>query len=157
MKPIDAQFRPKMDFFVAWFLIALASVTFAQPWNDGLPWFSTVAWILVVPFILTFFIYGPILLMREVIRSGSRGWLVFREFLSITLALVIYTGAVLITGKNSASSGHLSGFALTWIAINYLNRRIGKKAANQAPEPTSTAVTPPADAGDRASGTRGSS
>jgi hypothetical protein len=28
--------------------------------------------------------------------------------------------------------------------------------ANQAPEPTSTAVTPPAFAGDRASGTRGS-
>ncbi len=28
---------------------------------------------------------------------------------------------------------------------------------NQTPEPTSTAVTPPADAGDRASGTRGSS
>jgi hypothetical protein len=32
-----------------------------------------------------------------------------------------------------------------------------KKLPNQAPEPTSTAVTPPADAGDRASGTRGSS
>jgi len=31
------------------------------------------------------------------------------------------------------------------------------KKPNQALEPTSTAVTPPADAGDRASGTRGSS
>ena len=33
----------------------------------------------------------------------------------------------------------------------------GKKKPNQALEPTSTAVTPPASAGDRASGTRGSS
>ena len=32
-----------------------------------------------------------------------------------------------------------------------------KKQPNQAPEPTSTAVTPPAVAGDRASGARGSS
>ena len=32
-----------------------------------------------------------------------------------------------------------------------------EKEPNQAPEPTSTAVTPPAVAGDRASGTRGSS
>ena len=32
-----------------------------------------------------------------------------------------------------------------------------KTEPNQALEPTSTAVTPPADAGDRASGTRGSS
>ena len=31
-----------------------------------------------------------------------------------------------------------------------------EKVPNQALEPTSTAVTPPADAGDRASGTRGS-
>jgi len=35
--------------------------------------------------------------------------------------------------------------------------RAKDKEANQALEPTSTAVTPPADAGDRASGTRGSS
>jgi len=36
-------------------------------------------------------------------------------------------------------------------------RRARLKWPNQALEPTSTAVTPPADAGDRASGTRGSS
>ena len=43
--------------------------------------------------------------------------------------------------------------AATWTASI---REILKKAPNQAPEPTSTAVTPPAAAGDRASGTRGS-
>ena len=44
--------------------------------------------------------------------------------------------------------------ALAW-SIQCLIRR--KTEPNQAPEPTSTAVTPPAVAGDRASGTRGSS
>jgi hypothetical protein len=38
-----------------------------------------------------------------------------------------------------------------------LMKRTKEKSANQAPEPTSTAVTPPAVAGDRASGARGSS
>ena len=36
-------------------------------------------------------------------------------------------------------------------------REVARAEPNQAPEPTSTAVTPPAVAGERASGTRGSS
>ena len=50
----------------------------------------------------------------------------------------------------TAASGALVGAALTMVYIY-------KRWPNQALEPTSTAVTPPADAGDRASGTRGSS
>jgi len=40
--------------------------------------------------------------------------------------------------------------AIIWFISEHM------KKPNQALEPTSTAVTPPADAGDRASGTRGS-
>jgi cation transport ATPase len=145
MKPIDAQFRPKIDFFVAWFMIALAAVTFARPWNDGLPWYSTVAWILVVPFILTFFIYGPILLMRQVIRSGSRGWFVLRTFVSISLVAALILGVVfIISGKKSSDAGHIAAVALVYASITYLRSKNGKGEANQAPEPTPTTVTPPA-------------
>ena len=49
----------------------------------------------------------------------------------------------------------------TQMGHSFISSRIGKvtqnNRPNQAPEPTSTAVTPPAVAGDRASGARGSS
>jgi len=43
-----------------------------------------------------------------------------------------------------------------WFVYLILAAFFQKKEPNQALEPTSTAVTPPASAGDRASGTRGS-
>ena len=47
--------------------------------------------------------------------------------------------------------------SLWWCVQRFLTRKIDKKKEpNQALEPTSTAVTPPASAGDRASGARGS-
>jgi hypothetical protein len=56
-----------------------------------------------------------------------------------------------VPGQSSAYTANISYYVL-------MDGRVisPKKTANQAPEPTSTAVTPPADAGDRASGTRGS-
>ena len=55
-------------------------------------------------------------------------------------------------------------FLFAWLAFRQTGRRViawylkeRGIAPNQALEPTSTAVTPPASAGDRASGTRGSS
>ena len=43
------------------------------------------------------------------------------------------------------------------LGLSHAYRMKYTKPANQSPEPTSTAVTPPAAAGDRVSGTRGSS
>jgi hypothetical protein len=61
--------------------------------------------------------------------------------------------------------GGAIGAALGWFLVQlvlihatlpYVREALMKTEPNQALEPTSTAVTPPASAGDRASGTRGS-
>ena len=125
MKPIDQQFRPKKDFFVAWFLIAVAMIAFARPWSFDEPWFSKVAWILVVPFIGTFFIYGPVMVVRQVVQSGSHGWLVLRTFLSVVLGIALILVAMHIAGLETSSVGRLVPLVLPAIAIIYLNLRSG--------------------------------
>jgi len=55
-------------------------------------------------------------------------------------------------------AGFLSIICLIMTLVSQFRRNKPEEhLPNQALEPTSTAVTPPADAGDRASGTRGSS
>jgi hypothetical protein len=121
MTEIDEQFKPKRDFFVAWILIAIALLCYARPWTFALPWFSKAAFILVVPFILTFFIYGPILFLKQVVRSGARGWFVFRTFISVMLftSLSIW-GLVFMFGFN-ASQARLVAMPFLIAAIVYLN------------------------------------
>ena len=61
-------------------------------------------------------------------------------------------GAQFVTWEQDIAAGILA------IAGSiYVISTAKKTEPNQAPEPTSTAVTPPAVAGDRASGARGSS
>jgi hypothetical protein len=85
-------------------------------------------------------------------------------------ALAAAIAVIVIPGREGASPGgkfFLVGLALAGLgkgmqmvasAKQRLKKAEGKaKAPNQSPEPTITAVTPPADAGDRASGARGSS
>jgi hypothetical protein len=138
MLPIDQPFRPKKDFFVAWSLIAIVGVAYARPWTFDLPWFSKVACALVVPFTLTFFIYGPILFMRQVVRSGSRGWFVFRTFISVCLSIALFLGVLyLVEGRLSLSGSPLGGI-LSFFAILYLHLRIGKTARRSSTTETST-------------------
>ena len=125
MKPIDQQFRPKKDFLVAWFLIAVAMIAFARPWGFDEPWYSTVAWILVVPFIGTFFIYGPVMLVRQVVRSGSHGWLVLQTFLSVVLGMALILVVIHFAGLETSSVGSLVPLVLPAVAIIYLNLRAG--------------------------------
>jgi hypothetical protein len=131
MSPIDQEFRPKKDFFVAWFLIAVAAVAIGRPWSFDLPRFSKVAWILVVPFILTFFIYGPVLLARQIIHSGTRGWLVFRTFMAVILGAGLILGVLHLAGLQGSAFAQIVEVGVTAFAIIVLDMRTGKRAANQ--------------------------
>ena len=78
-----------------------------------------------------------------------------------TLLVCICVFGVLMGRRPEAHSPEIRAviagvaFAIFVVGIGVFHYR--KTEPNQAPEPTSTAVTPPAVAGDRASGTRGSS
>jgi hypothetical protein len=67
-----------------------------------------------------------------------------------------FEAAVKARRERLAKIGFVPPMLRTPIAEFYGPPRAEKNSPNQALEPTSTAVTPPAVAGDRASGTRGS-
>lgn len=142
MTPIDQQFRPKKDFFIAWFVIAVVAVAYARPWAYELPWFSKIAWVLVVPFILTFFIYGPILFLRQVVRSGSRGWFVFRVFASICLSTALFLGTLYLIEREASLSGSPWGVFLSFLVIVLFNLIVGKREANQPAQTTPRGSAP---------------
>jgi len=124
MQPIDRPFRFSWDFCVVWAF--LTAVTFAltrhSEWAEiGL---SYVAILILLPFFATFVLYGPVLLARQIIRSGSRGWFVARVLLSILLAAVLFAAVLFFTGHaDGASSWSASAF----VAILYLHWRLRDK------------------------------
>jgi hypothetical protein len=142
MNPIDQEFRPKRDFFVAWFLVAVAAIALGRPWTFDLPWFSKVAWTVVVPFIGTFFVYGPVMLMRLVIRSGSRGWVVFRTFLSVVLGVGLIFGVIHVAGMDTSIVGRIASMVLPALAIICLGLRTKRGSASQPAVPTQRSCLP---------------
>ena len=92
MNEIDQPFRPRWDFFLAWAIIEIVTLALTKPWHFDLPWYSIVAYSLVVPFILTICLYGPILFIRQIISSGEKG----KQVLSIFLQAVMIVAAVLV-------------------------------------------------------------
>jgi hypothetical protein len=125
MQPIDKPFRFTWDFCLVWMLLAVAILFLSWRWDIG-PWYSHVAFIIAVPFIATFFIYGPVLLMRQIIRSGSRGWFVARAFLSVLLMLTLFFIGLHIFGHGKDISG-LWGGIIACAATVYLQWRTDPK------------------------------
>ena len=105
MEEIDKPFRPHLDFVIVWVLLTIPGVRYAFRWIQD-PWYSVVAFALVVPFIATFFLYGPVLLVRQILRSGARGRFVARVFLSIVVALAALIAILLYHGTVACDRGH---------------------------------------------------
>src|SRR5688572_13260643 len=104
MQPIDRPFRVGWDFCIVWiFLTAVMYFTTHRSELAELP-VSYYAMLALFPFIGTFVLYGPVLLARQIIRSGSRGWFVFRVFLSVLLAGVIFAAVLFFTGHGDHAS-----------------------------------------------------
>jgi hypothetical protein len=82
--------------------------------------------LLFVSLFATFLIYGPVLLARQIIRYGSRGWFVARVLLSILLVTVLFFVGLYISGHGKDVSG-LWGFIAAGIATFYLHLRTDEK------------------------------
>jgi hypothetical protein len=122
MKPIDRPFRFTWDFCAVWALLVAPVFVLAHRSNFG-PWYSLCAIAIVGPLIAAFFIYGPVLLMRQVIHSGSRGWFILRTFLSIVLAATLLFGALYFSGTYTESRARVLAFVFTAAATGYLSWR----------------------------------
>ena len=124
MEPIDRPFRFTWDFCVVWALLLVPILIFARRWDMG-PWYSYCAFIIVVPFIATFFVYGPVLLVRQMFRSGSRGWFVARVFVTIVLVVALFFSILTFVGHGKDISS-LWAFVVAGAASAYLHWRTDK-------------------------------
>jgi len=125
MQPIDRPFRPSWDFFVAWSLLALPTFLMTRQMLSDQPWYSYCALVLVVSLFATIILYGPVLLARLIIRSGSRGWFVARVLISVLLATLLFAAVLVFTGRGDHASWW-SGTA-SFVAIAYLHWRLRDK------------------------------
>jgi hypothetical protein len=129
MQAIDRPFRFTWDFCIVWTLL-LIPVFFLTRSHDIGPWYSEAALLILAPLFATFVLYGPVLLVRQMIRSGSRGWFAIRVFLSILLAAVLVFGGLLLSGVYSESRARILGFVFTAIATVYLSWRLERRERN---------------------------
>jgi hypothetical protein len=124
MEPIDRPFRFTWDFCIVWALLLVPVLFLSRQWDLG-PWYSYCAFIIVAPLIATFFIYGPVLLVCQIFRSGSRGWLVARVFVSIVLSIALFFGVLTFLGHGKDISS-VWAFVVAGVASAYLHWRTNK-------------------------------
>jgi hypothetical protein len=122
MQPIDQPFRPTWDFCVAWVLLALATFAMTHQMIADETWYAYCAILILLSLFATIILYGPVLLARQIIRSGSRGWFVARVLVSVLLAAVLFAAIMFYTGHGDHASWW-SGSA-GFIAIAYLHWRL---------------------------------
>ena len=123
MQTIDRPFRFTLDFCVVWALLTVPAFLLTRRMDIG-PWYSDCAFLIVVPLFATFALYGPGLLMRQFVRSGSRGWFVARVFLSVVLVAILLFGGLLVSGFYTESRSRILAFVFMAAATVYLNWRL---------------------------------
>ena len=123
MQPIDKKFRFTWDFCVVWGLLAVPIFFFSRRWDVG-PWYSCLAFTIVIPLFATFIIYGPVLLARQIVQSGSRGWFVARVVLSILAVAILIFGGLLLTGTYTEGRGDVLAIVFPGAATFYLSVRL---------------------------------
>src|SRR5215831_210723 len=98
MQPIDRPFRFTLDFCIVWLVLAVPTFFLVQKWDSLHPAWSSCIKIVLLSLFATFFFYGPVLLMRQIIRSGSRGWFVARVAVTIVLSAALFLLSFSILG-----------------------------------------------------------
>jgi len=123
MQAVDRPFRFTWDFCVVWLVLVVPTFLLTRRHDFG-PWYSQVAFLVLVPLFATFLLYGPVLLVRQAVRSGSRGWVVARLFLSVVIVAVLLFGGLLLSGSYTESTGGIFAFVFTAAATVYLSWRL---------------------------------
>ena len=126
MQPIDRQFRFTLDICIVWVVLLLPSyllLRHSDMWHAR--WDDYII-LTFVSLFATFLIYGPVLLVRQIIRSGSRGWFVARVFLSILLVTILFFVGLYISGHGRDVSSIWGGLA-AYAATFYLHLRTDER------------------------------
>lgn len=122
MQTIDRPFRFTSDFCVVWALLVVPTFLLTHRSDFG-PWYSYAGILILLPLFAAFVLYGPVLLVRQVIRSGSRGWFVARMFLAILLVAVLLFGGLFLSGFYTESRARILAFVFAAAATMFLSWR----------------------------------
>ena len=128
MAPIDRPFRFTLDFCAVWVTLAICTFLITQHWKLNEPIWSYWCCVASISLFATFITYGPVLLARQIIGSGSRGRFVARVFFSVTVVQCLFFIALFIFQRGTELSwawGCLAAFGSTL----YLNWRLCKDEA----------------------------
>lgn len=123
MKPIDQQFRFTRDFCLVWVLLVIPVTLLARHLDFG-PWYSTCSFVALGSLLAALVIYGPVLLARQVVRSGPRGWFVLRISLLIVLGAALILGGMYVSGVYTETRARwlvaffYTGAATAWLSAN---------------------------------------
>jgi hypothetical protein len=126
MQPIDRPFRFGRDFCVVWALLAVPTFLLTRRMDLG-PWYSYFGCIILISLFATFVLYGPVLLSRQIVRSGVHGWFVLRVLISILLVGVLLFVGLLVSGFYSRSNARILAFVFVAAAIVYLHWRTDER------------------------------
>jgi len=126
MEAVDRPFRFTWDFCLVWALLAVPVYFLALHFELD-PWYSVCAFTVVGSLLAVFVIYGPVLFMRQVIRSGSRGWFIFRTFLAIVVTTLMLLAVLVVSGYYTEAGGHLLAFGFGAAATAFLSWRTEKR------------------------------
>lgn len=138
MQPIDRPFRFTLDFCVVWGLLAIPTYLLLRRGDIG-PWFSEIAALILLSLFATFVLYGPVLLARQIVRSGSRGWFVARVLLSIVMAATLAFGVLWLSGNYTEAKARYLVFFVSVFATAYLNWRL-RHEPGARPSPSANAA-----------------
>jgi hypothetical protein len=122
---IDKPFRFTWDFCAIW-LVFFAIALYALPTSQGARFYEHPLGSLLLSLFATFLIYGPVLLVRQIVRSGSRGWFVGRALLSVLFVLLASAGIFHFI-PYTPSRGHLFAFVAALVATVYLQWRLERE------------------------------
>jgi hypothetical protein len=122
MKPIDRPFRFTLDFCLVWLTLAVPIYFLTRVWDTLHTAWSHCILLVLVSFFATFFVYGPVLLVRQIISSGSRGWFVARVFVTIVLVIALFFSVLTFLGHGKDISS-LWAFVVAGVAGAYLHWR----------------------------------
>lgn len=126
MEPIDRPFRFTWDFCLVWALLVLPTFLITHGLDLG-PWYSYGAILILLPLFATFALYGPILIARQVVRSGAHGSGVLRILISIILAAVLLFVGLFVSGFYSQGNARILAFFFVAAAVIYLHWRTDER------------------------------
>jgi hypothetical protein len=106
-----------------------------QKYVAGSYWYSNFALAIIVSLFLDFLLYGPVLLLRQIRSSGTRGYFMLRVVVSVLMFIVIAV-AVMYFGNLSSKEEGWARFAILSIAAVasfYVNYRISCQEKEEPP------------------------